>query len=136
MIDYGFRFFEDITLFEKDAIVKHVPVRYGEKSEAFLTTKNQVRITIPRGASSQIETKIILNDQNITAPVDPNTPIGHLEIYLHGQKLNRIDLFPKEAIVTRFTTSSGINRIDPTRTDSDCAGTSVAASTDETNKEK
>ena len=85
-------------MFEKDAIVKHVPVRYGEKSEAFLTTKNQVRITIPRGASSQIETKIILNDQNITAPVDPNTPIGHLEIYLHGQKLNRIDLFPKEAI--------------------------------------
>ena len=98
LIDYGFRFFEDIILFEKDAIVKHVPVRYGEKSEAFLTTNNQVRITIPRGASSQIETKIILNDENIKAPVDPSTPIGHLEIFLHGQKLNHIELFPKEKI--------------------------------------
>lgn len=45
-------------------------------------------------------------------------------------------VFPKEAIVTRLTTPSGINKIDPTRTDSDCAGISVAASTDETNKEK
>ena len=45
-------------------------------------------------------------------------------------------VFPKDAIITRPKTSSGINKIDPTRTDSDCAGISVDASTDEPNKEK
>ncbi len=99
LIDYGFRFFEQHDLFKANDVVSTLPVYYGTESSLHLTTKHDIKLTIPKGSTEHIKTTITpIHEGNIIAPIDQNTQIASLVVSLHDNELKTFPLYAKSSI--------------------------------------
>lgn len=86
MLDYGFRFFETVSLYKAQEALKQEKVWQGVESGANVTLglAQPLSITIPRGQYSQLNINLFAN-KRMLAPVKVGDVQGNLKITLGNQ---------------------------------------------------
>lgn len=109
LLNYGFRFYENITLFQPKQTIKEAAVFKGASKTVPVGSIRPVQITIPKGQAANLtmNTKIT---QIIKAPVKENTQIGELTILLENKPIKTMPLYalqnvPKGGLFTRIKDS-------------------------------
>lgn len=77
ILDYGFNELHKFLLFEKNSIIKEIPILYGKKKIAKLTTDKNIYATAKNKDDIKIE--FIIND-NIKAPLQKNQKVGKIVV--------------------------------------------------------
>ena len=97
LLNYGFRFFETHKLYAAGEILKHSRVWKGDTDDVALGLSQDLYITIPRGAYSQLEAAMDV-DASIQAPLQKGSQHGVVRVSLDGEELNRTPLVALEAV--------------------------------------
>ena len=79
LLDWGFRKFQNTTLFEAGETVAEAEVWLGETATVPLIVEEQLRMTLARRARGEVEAKMVYEGP-VAAPVQKGAPIGTLEI--------------------------------------------------------
>jgi D-alanyl-D-alanine carboxypeptidase (penicillin-binding protein 5/6) len=79
LLEWGFRGFEPITIFNAGETVAEARVFGGEAGRVPLQTKTPVRVTLPKGARLDLSIRAIYRGP-IEAPIREGDPIGELRI--------------------------------------------------------
>lgn len=106
LLNYGFRFYENVTLFQAKQPIKEATVFKGASKTLAIGPISPVQITLPKGQTAKvtINTKIT---QTITAPITANTKVGELTILLDNKPVKTVPLYalqsvPKGGMLTRL----------------------------------
>lgn len=83
LLEWGFRSFEGITLFEAQAPVDEAPVWLGEKASVPLVMAQKLAITLPRHARQKMQVSVKY-DAPVPAPVEKGTKVGVLRVDVPG----------------------------------------------------
>ena len=95
LLEYGFRFFETHTLFERNTPISTARVFSGEETEIKFGVTEDAKVTIPRRQKKNLKYEYII-DRQLTAPVKQNQTIGFMHIKLkdkiiHTYKLTALE---------------------------------------------
>ena len=93
LLDYGFREFELLTLYEAGEVVTSLPVIRGEKRELAVKVKEPVAVVVARGQSAaSFEEKITL-PESLAAPVEAGQSLGKLQLFnSDGDAVSEVEL--------------------------------------------
>lgn len=97
LLNYGFRFFETRLLYPAGDAVTEARVWKGERDTTGLGTRQDIYVTIPRGAYDRLEAQLDL-PQQVVAPVEPTDQLGVLRVSLADQTLAEANLFALNAV--------------------------------------
>ncbi|UCG71790.1 MAG: D-alanyl-D-alanine carboxypeptidase [Chromatiales bacterium] len=97
LLNYGFRFFETRLLYPAGDAVTEARVWKGERETTGLGTRQDIYVTIPRGAYDRLEAQLDL-PQQVVAPVEPTDQLGVLRVSLADQTLAEANLFALNAV--------------------------------------
>ncbi|GAA3922633.1 D-alanyl-D-alanine carboxypeptidase family protein [Litoribacillus peritrichatus] len=86
LLNYGFRYFETMSLYEAGAELTRNRVWKGEQDQVSLGVLEDIVITVPRGSRKQVEAKLEV-DNIIEAPIEQGQELGVLKIILNGETL-------------------------------------------------
>lgn len=86
LLTYGFRYFETHQLYAANESIKTVPVWYAEQEEFDVGLKQDLFITIARGAKEQLVVETLTNEY-IEAPFKQGESFGSMTIRLDGEVL-------------------------------------------------
>ncbi len=102
ILDYGFNELHKFLLFEKNSVIKEIPILYGKKKIAKLTTDKNIYATAKNKDDIKIE--FIIND-NIKAPLQKNQKVGKLVVksldntiiydLLNMEEVKEVNIFKK-----------------------------------------
>ena len=84
LLEYGFRYFETVTLYKPHTMITKARVWQGKAPEVEMALANEVRLTIPRGRSGELRANVHLNEV-IKAPIKSGEPLGSLTLELDGK---------------------------------------------------
>ncbi len=91
LLDYGFRFYENVALFGVDRPVNSVRVWKGALEQLPVGIAEPVTLSLPRGAAGKLEIVPQIDTQPI-APVDAGAPLGAVTVSVNGQVLRTLPL--------------------------------------------
>ncbi len=91
LLNYGFRFFETIQLYEAKAVLATAKVWKGMSEEVTTGLAQPLFITIQRGRYDDLEAKVELQSE-LVAPLPEGTVVGSINISLDGQTVASRDL--------------------------------------------
>jgi serine-type D-Ala-D-Ala carboxypeptidase (penicillin-binding protein 5/6) len=97
LLNYGFRYFETLTLYSNNPIVTTAQIWSGKVKTINLGVANSVRLTVPRGRSDAIVGNVHHNEI-INAPIKAGQQLGTLTIELDGKILNEQPLIALESV--------------------------------------
>ncbi len=97
MLDYGFANYTVIKGNEKNTKVGEVFIYKGKEDIVSGIVKDEVKIVVPKGASTKIEAKPQLSD-GISAPFDAGTKVGEVVYYYDGKEVGRSDVVTEKGI--------------------------------------
>ena len=93
LLDYGFQHFHTITVVESGAELATIPVINGTEESLILYSDQALSFVVPRSILPEdVELHLLLNDENITAPVEKGTTLGSVDYYIHHQKIGQVML--------------------------------------------
>lgn len=87
MLNYGFKYFENYSPFEKDKTILSRDVIYGSTDSINLVLTENVSIMIPRGSQNDIKVTYKLTHSRFEAPIKKGDKLGILELKLHDRVL-------------------------------------------------
>jgi len=86
LLTYGFRYFETHRLYAADESIKSVPVWFADQESFDVGLKQDLFITIARGAKEQLVVET-LTDEYIEAPFKQGESFGSMTVRLDGEVL-------------------------------------------------
>lgn len=106
LLNYGFRFYETHKLYSSGEEITTARVWKGEPQTAALGLMDDLYLTIPRGSYDSLSAAMDLEEELI-APLQPNTPVGYVRISLDGENLSEVPLValhevPEASLWTRL----------------------------------
>jgi len=113
LMEWGFREFENVVVFQAADTVEEVPVYLGDRSTVPLVTGQDLVLTLPRQWRRGLQVRVRY-EQPVPAPVAKGQPIGTLVIggqgvpertvpLIAGADVERLGLFPRiPAVVGRW----------------------------------
>ncbi|KYO65797.1 D-alanyl-D-alanine carboxypeptidase family protein [Thermovenabulum gondwanense] len=97
LLDYGFGFYNSVSVAKKGATVKRLKVDKGIEKEVEIIYKEDKSFLVEKGKENEISTKIILPEK-IVAPVRKGQKIGTLKIYQNDVEIGEVDLLAKQEV--------------------------------------
>jgi D-alanyl-D-alanine carboxypeptidase (penicillin-binding protein 5/6) len=97
LLAYGFRYFENQTLYTADEALDTVRVWYGTQDKLAITVADDLIATIPRGSREDINVELQLPD-TIKAPIERGQKIGTLTLKLNGESLAEVPAVAQTAV--------------------------------------
>lgn len=97
LLAYGFRYFENQTLYRAGETLETARVWYGELDRLELTVADDVVETIPRGSRSDIEVSLQLPGA-LKAPIAKGQQLGTLTLTLSGETLAEVPVVAQKAV--------------------------------------
>ncbi len=97
LLNYGFRYFETMSLYEAGAELTRNPLWKGLQDQVSLGVLEDIVITVPRGSRKLVEAKLEV-DSIIEAPVTQGQELGQLKITLNGETLVEKPLLALKAV--------------------------------------
>lgn len=97
LLDYGFANYSAKSFGSKGDIVTNVKVNKGIEDNINLILENDASILIKKGADSNIEQNVILND-NISAPIKKGDCLGKVTYTLNNEQLLEVNLLGESDI--------------------------------------
>lgn len=91
LLDYGFRFYENVALFGADKPVQNVRVWKGEIEEVPVGIAEAITLSLPRGAADKLQV-VPQTDTLLMAPVNAGQPIGTVTLSVDGKTLRTLPL--------------------------------------------
>ena len=98
LLNYGFRFFETVSRFSEDTELAVTRVWQGDRETLSTGVSAPVFLTVPRGASGDIEMRVIL-DSEILAPVAVGDAVGRVTLSLGDEVLHEAPLTARENVL-------------------------------------
>ncbi len=84
LLNYGFRFYETVQLYQARTALANSPVWKGLADEVPLGLEAPLFVTIPRGRYEDLEAQVELEPE-LTAPVEENAVIGTIAVRLEDE---------------------------------------------------
>lgn len=97
LLAYGFRYFENQTLYTAGETLDSVRVWYGTQDKLAITVADDLIATIPRGSREDINVELQLPD-TIKAPIEQGQKIGTLTLTLNGESLAEVPAVAQKAV--------------------------------------
>lgn len=97
LLHYGFRFFENHTLFVKGQTIQSVPITSGAQNQVPLTVHHNINLTLPHGQYPNLKVSIH-TPEDLKAPLAKNTQVGYLSVALNGKQLLKEAVYTQKAI--------------------------------------
>ncbi|MGB9839915.1 D-alanyl-D-alanine carboxypeptidase family protein [Thermovenabulum sp.] len=97
LLDYGFGFYNSVSVAKKGATVKRLKVDKGIEKEVEIIYKEDKSFLVEKGKENEISTKIILPEK-IVAPVRKGQKVGTLKIYQNDVEIGEVDLLAKQDV--------------------------------------
>lgn len=97
LLDYGFANYSCKSFGNKNDIITSTAIDKGIENSINLVLEKDAKILLKKGAESNIEQNIILNN-NITAPIQKGTPLGKVIYTLNGEQLLEVNLLAESEI--------------------------------------
>lgn len=94
LFDYGFENFKPYIIFNGSQFITNVNIPNGRTEKLPLVTENEFVYPLKEEERESIKFKINL-DENIVAPIEKNTVLGDLEVYLDGVLIKKENLVAK-----------------------------------------
>ena len=91
LLAYGFRYFQTHKLYSKGDELSSARVWAGQEDEVKLGIKEDLYLTIPRGAAEELEAKMHIDDV-IKAPFAAGQELGNLTVVLNDETLVDVPL--------------------------------------------
>ena len=91
LLSYGFRYYETLSLYQADEVLKKARVWGGQTEEINLGLAESLVITVPRGAKKTIEASMDIQ-QVIKAPIKKGQLLGKLTIMNGDEEIASVDL--------------------------------------------
>jgi D-alanyl-D-alanine carboxypeptidase (penicillin-binding protein 5/6) len=83
LLEWGFREFDNVTLFRAAEVVEEVPVYLGERRRVPLVSQRDVTVTLPRAWRNRLQVRVHY-DAPVPAPVSRGQPLGRIEVAGQG----------------------------------------------------
>lgn len=90
LLDYGFRFFKPITLFEKDHVIASSDIHYASSDTVHAIAEKPLKVIIPKGSDHELRTHVLWEE--LTAPIQKGDRIGTLQVFLQDSLLQEFPL--------------------------------------------
>ena len=97
LLNYGFRFFETVQLYEADQELATTRVWKGLSEEVALGLSAPVFVTIPRGRYDDLEAQVQLEPQ-LSAPLEVGAVVGSINVQLGDELIVSRDLVTLSAV--------------------------------------
>ena len=97
LMGYGLAGFENVVVFDKDAVVDEIPVWYGTSETVKAIPAQKTVMTIERGKRGGVVSKVIY-DSPIVAPIAKGQKIGQLVIQTADNQTRTLDLLAQEDV--------------------------------------
>ena len=97
LLSYGFRNFENRTIYDQSAVVATVPISFGVEPELGLAVAERLLVTIPRGSYENVDAEVDIPD-GLEAPVNKGDAVGSLRLVLEGEEIATVPLVAKQSI--------------------------------------
>ncbi|OGV26621.1 MAG: serine-type D-Ala-D-Ala carboxypeptidase [Legionellales bacterium RIFCSPHIGHO2_12_FULL_37_14] len=97
LLNYGFRFYENVTLFNAKQVVKEALIYKGALKTFPVGSFNPIVVTVPKGQASNIQLTTKLASV-IKAPIKANTKVGELIVSLDNKPINTFPLYALENV--------------------------------------
>jgi D-alanyl-D-alanine carboxypeptidase (penicillin-binding protein 5/6) len=91
LLNYGFRFFETVQLYQAGQELAKARVWKGLTEEVPLGIADELFVTIPRGSYDQLEAKLEVQPQ-LSAPLQAEAVVGKVNVALDGETVASRDL--------------------------------------------
>jgi serine-type D-Ala-D-Ala carboxypeptidase (penicillin-binding protein 5/6) len=98
LLEWGFRAFEQVTLFEAGQTVAEATVYGGAEDSVPLVGREAIKVLSPRGAGQQDLVRKLVYNGPIQAPVREGDRIGTLQIAREGAVVREVPLFAAKAV--------------------------------------
>ena len=98
LLDWGYANFSAAPIVEKGEAVEKIKVTRGLEKEVTLLAKDTLSIVTPKGKNKNIQKKIVLTSNSVTAPVGQAEKHGELVAYLDGREVGKVDLIAEKGI--------------------------------------
>ncbi len=110
LLNYGFQFFETVKLYPADQAVSSLRIYKGKGSEVKAGFTSDFHVTVPRGASRNIQAQLI-TQQPLLAPVKRGQQLGTLRLTVDGQAVGDYPLLALEDIAVSGILGRGWDNI-------------------------
>ncbi|WP_049721160.1 D-alanyl-D-alanine carboxypeptidase family protein [Gilvimarinus polysaccharolyticus] len=97
LLAYGFRYFENQTLYRAGETLESTRIWYGETDRLTLTVAADVVETIPRGSRDDIKVELQIPDI-IKAPIEKGQQVGTLTLTLNGETIAEVPAVAQAAV--------------------------------------
>jgi D-alanyl-D-alanine carboxypeptidase (penicillin-binding protein 5/6) len=97
LLNYGFRFFETVQLYQGGQELARARVWKGLSEEVPLGIADELFVTIPRGRYDDLEARVEVRPE-LTAPLAAGTQVGSIRVVLGDEDVARRDLLTLEAV--------------------------------------
>lgn len=97
LLDYGFGYFNSVTVAKKGATVKRIKVEKGLQKDIEIVYKEDKSVLVEKGKENEITTKIEIPDK-IIAPVKKGEKVGILKVYQENKEIGQVDLVAKQDV--------------------------------------
>ena len=91
LLNYGFRFFETVQLYQAGQELARARVWKGMADEVELGIGEELFVTIPRGRYDDLEARVQMQPQ-LTAPLEQGAVVGQIAVTLDGEAVAERDL--------------------------------------------
>jgi serine-type D-Ala-D-Ala carboxypeptidase (penicillin-binding protein 5/6) len=97
LLNYGFSFYETKQLYAANQALQPVKVRKGQTDSVQLVPHDDVKLTVPRGRGSDIQTLVDVN-KTLIAPLKKDQTVGALKLQQDGKELASYPLYPADNV--------------------------------------
>jgi D-alanyl-D-alanine carboxypeptidase (penicillin-binding protein 5/6) len=97
LMTWGFRNFDNYTLFQKDAVVDEAVVWLGSQPSVGLKLKDDLTVTLPRSAQRNMKVSVIMNEA-VPAPIAEGDEIATLRIQTADYPAIETPLYASESV--------------------------------------
>ncbi|WP_228720382.1 serine hydrolase [Zophobihabitans entericus] len=88
LLTWGFRFFETAIPVKAGTEVKSERLWYGEQNSVRLGSLQDISLTVPRGQAANVQTRTVLSQDYLTAPIEAGTQVGSIQFVLDDQVIS------------------------------------------------
>ena len=97
LLSYGFRYYETRKLYDADAPLQTVDVRYGEADQVAIKTTAPLHVTIPRGRYDELKPTTNVPFA-LEAPIEAGQRVGELRVELDEEVVATVPLVATAAV--------------------------------------
>jgi D-alanyl-D-alanine carboxypeptidase (penicillin-binding protein 5/6) len=99
LLNYGFNFYESITVKKAGEMVLKPRVYKGAEQFIAVAPATTVQVTVPRGQGTTVSTRASVRAP-LLAPLAAGTAVGELQVDVAGRTVARVPLYPVSAVAT------------------------------------